>query len=86
MNPAINKEAQKEFQKTQKLFQQLEKQVNDLTEKKSKLEIELASPDIYSNADAFKKTETAYKDVMNQLQKATKQYEEVFEKIMSMEQ
>jgi ATP-binding cassette, subfamily F, member 3 len=85
-NTPINKEAQKELQKIQKQFQQLEKQVNDLTDKKAKLEMELASSEIYSNADAFKKTETAYKDVIAQLQKATNQYEEVFEKIMSLEQ
>jgi ATP-binding cassette, subfamily F, member 3 len=84
-NAPINKEAQKELQKIQKQFQQLEKQVNDLTDKKIKLELELASSEIYSNADAFKKTETAYKDVITQLQKATNQYEEVFEKIMSLE-
>jgi ATP-binding cassette, subfamily F, member 3 len=40
---------------------------------------------VYSNADAFKKTEADYKDVVKQLQKANSQYEEVFEKIMSLE-
>jgi ATP-binding cassette, subfamily F, member 3 len=84
-NTPINKEAQKELQKTQKLFQQLEKQVNELTAKKTKLELELSSPEVYSNADAFKKTEADYKDVVKQLQKANSQYEEVFEKIMSLE-
>ncbi|HEY0066703.1 MAG TPA: ABC-F family ATP-binding cassette domain-containing protein [Flavisolibacter sp.] len=83
--PVINKEVKKELQKQQKLFQQLEQQLADLGSKKTELEARLASPDTYANADEFKKTETAYRNVMLQLEKANKQYEEVFEKIMELE-
>lgn len=81
----INKEVKKELQKQQKLFQQLEQQLAELASKKTGLEARLASPDTYANPEEFKKTETAYRDVLLQLEKANKQYEEVFEKIMELE-
>ena len=81
----INKEAQKELQKQQKVFQQLEKQVNELTQMKNKLEADLASPDIYVKPEVFTKTEADYKEVMQKLKITTAQYEDVFEKIMSLE-
>ncbi|MDQ3550419.1 MAG: ATP-binding cassette domain-containing protein, partial [Bacteroidota bacterium] len=76
----INKEAQKELQKQQKVFQQLEKQVNELTQMKNKLEADLASPDIYEKPELFTKTEADYKEDMQKLKITTAQYEEVFEK------
>lgn len=81
----INKEAQKELQKQQKVFQQLEKQVNELTQMKNKLESDLASPDIYVKPEVFTKTEADYREVMQKLKITTAQYEDVFEKIMSLE-
>jgi ATP-binding cassette subfamily F protein 3 len=84
-NTPINKEAKKELQKQQKLFQQLEQQLADLASKKTELEARLAAPDTYANPEEFKKTETAYRNVLQQLEKANKQYEEVFEKIMELE-
>jgi ATP-binding cassette subfamily F protein 3 len=82
---AINKEAQKELQKQQKLFQQLEKQLADLNVQKAGLEAKLAAPDIYANPEEFKKTEASYKSITQQINTTTKQYEEVFEKIMELE-
>jgi len=82
---AINKEAQKELQKQQRLFQQLEKQLADLNKKKTELEARLAEPDTYSNPDEFKKTEAAYKKATQELETDNKEYEVVFEKLMELE-
>lgn len=76
----------KELQKQQKIFQKLEKDVADLNTQKEDLEAKLALPDIYSNGDDFKKTETAYKQVLAKLEAANKEYEIVFEKIISLEE
>lgn len=84
-NTPINKEAQKELQKQQKLFQQAEKKLADLNKEKERLELALAAPEIYSNADQFKKTETDYQSVLKQLTVANKEYEQVFEKMLSLD-
>ncbi|HEX2532478.1 MAG TPA: hypothetical protein VHK69_02015, partial [Chitinophagaceae bacterium] len=63
----------------------LEKTLADLNTKKADLEGKLASPDTYAQADAFRKTEVAYQQVLQQLEKANKDYETVFEKIMELE-
>jgi ATP-binding cassette subfamily F protein 3 len=76
----------KELQKQQKSFQQVEKRLTELNAKKAELESKLSSPDTYSNPSEFKKTETEYKDVSGQLEMANKQYEELFEKIMNLEE
>jgi ATP-binding cassette subfamily F protein 3 len=81
----INKESKKELQKQQRIFEQLEKQLADLNTEKAELEKKLAQPDIYSNGDSFKKTETAYNDIARQIETANKEYEKVFEKIMELE-
>ncbi len=83
----IDKSAlQKELQKQQKQFQKVEQQVAELNTKKQELEAKLAAPDIYANADKFKETEGAYKQVTQQLQAVNQQYEELFEKIMKLEE
>jgi ATP-binding cassette subfamily F protein 3 len=76
----------KELQKQQKRFQQLEKQIAELNGQKEELEIALAKPDIYANVVEFKKTETAYKEILNKLQAANKEYEVVFEKIIELDE
>lgn len=82
---AINKEAKKELQKQQRLFEGLEKSIADLNAKKADLELKLAHPDTYAQADDFRKTEAAYQSVLQQLAKANQEYETVFEKIMQLE-
>ena len=77
---------QNELKKQQKLFQKLEKDVAELTAKKEELEATLAHPDTYSNGVEFKKTEAAYKDVSVKFIAATKEYEIVFEKMISLDE
>ncbi|GAA4752514.1 ABC-F family ATP-binding cassette domain-containing protein [Flavisolibacter ginsenosidimutans] len=84
---AVNQSTvQAELKKQQKLFQKLEKDVAELTAKKDKLEAKLAHPDTYSNGEEFKKTEAAYKDVTTKLEAANKEYEIVFEKMISLDE
>jgi len=77
---------QKELQKQQKQFQKIEQQLSEFASKKTEMEARLASPETYSNADKFKETETAYKQVSQQWETANRQYEELFEKIMNLEE
>jgi ATP-binding cassette, subfamily F, member 3 len=82
---AINKEAKKELQKQQRLFEKLEKEIADLNRQKAELEVLLGSSEIYSDKQKFFDTENKYKQVSAQLGATSKTYEEVFEKILSLE-
>jgi ATP-binding cassette subfamily F protein 3 len=75
----------KELQRQQRLFKQLEEKIAQAQQKKSDLENQLASSDVYSDAGKFKTTEAAYKEVQQQLEQYNKEYEQVFEKIMELE-
>jgi ATP-binding cassette subfamily F protein 3 len=83
--PVINKEAKKELQKQQKLFQQLEQQIADLNKKKTELEASLIDPQIYSDKTKFLQAEASHQKAQAELNKLNAQYEEVFEKIVKME-
>ena len=85
-NTSPNKELQKELQKAQKLFQQLEDKIAKLNKEKIILESALASPEIYLEKQKFLIAENKYKENSNQLQKANQDYEKLFEKIMEMEE
>jgi ATP-binding cassette, subfamily F, member 3 len=84
-NTPVNKEAKKELQKQQKIFQQLEENISKLNQKREQLQQALGSPEIYSDKNKFLQTETDYKKAEEELKRLTKQYEEVFEKIMDLE-
>jgi ATP-binding cassette, subfamily F, member 3 len=76
----------KELQKQQKVFQQLEKKIAELAQKKEELELMLTKPEIYADKDAFKKTESGYRDALAKLEAANKEYEKVFEKIIELDE
>jgi ATP-binding cassette subfamily F protein 3 len=81
----INKEAKKELQRHQRLFQELEAKIAALTKQKSKLEASLADPATYSDKNKFVTAEADYKKTSDELSKANRQYEEVFDKIVELE-
>ena len=81
----INKEAKKELQKQQRLFQQLEEQIASLQKKKAELEAALTSPEIYSDKQKFTQAEANYKKAADDLLRMNKEYEIIFEKIMELE-
>jgi ATP-binding cassette, subfamily F, member 3 len=81
----INKDAKKELQRQQKLFQQLEEKLALAKNEKAKLEAALSSPDTYSDKQKFTQTESAHKHASNELAKIEKEYEAAFEKLMELE-
>ncbi|MEO5681473.1 MAG: ABC-F family ATP-binding cassette domain-containing protein [Chitinophagaceae bacterium] len=81
----INKEAKKELQKQQRVFQQLEADISRVTEKKAQLQASMALPETYSDKNKFMQAESDYKKNSSELERLNKQYEEVFEKIMALE-
>ncbi|HXB34767.1 MAG TPA: ABC-F family ATP-binding cassette domain-containing protein [Puia sp.] len=81
----INKEAKKELQRQQRLFQELETKIAALTKQKSQLEASLADPATYSDKNKFVTAETEYKKTSDELIKANRQYEQVFDKIVELE-
>jgi ATP-binding cassette subfamily F protein 3 len=85
VNAPINKEQKKELQKQQRLFQELEEKIASLTKQRTQLEASLADPSTYSDRNKFVEAELAYKKASEELEKANKQYEQVFEKIMELE-
>jgi ATP-binding cassette subfamily F protein 3 len=81
----INKEAKKELQRQQRLFRELEEKIAALSKQKDLLEASLADPSTYSDKNKFVATEAAYKKASDDLGKANRQYEQVFEKIVELE-
>ena len=84
-NAPVNKEAKKLLQKQQRLFQDLEQKIAALTRQKDSLGASLADPATYSDKNKFIKAESEYKKTSDELDKANRQYEQVFEKIMELE-
>ncbi len=82
---AINKEVKKEYQKQQRIFQQLEETIGELKQKRIQLEAALTDPAVYADKNRFIKAEADYKKTASELEKANNQYEQVFEKIISLE-
>ncbi|HXB08881.1 MAG TPA: ABC transporter C-terminal domain-containing protein, partial [Puia sp.] len=81
----VNKEAKKELQKQQRLFQELEQKIATLNRQKDVLEASLADPSTYSDKSKFVTAESDYKKASDELDKANRQYEQVFEKIVELE-
>ena len=82
---AIDKDAQKELQKTQRRFQQVEEKIASLNKQKVLLENSLSSPEVYSDKAKFAKAETDLKDIASQLVSVNAEYETVFEKLMQLQ-
>jgi len=81
----INKDAQKEYQKQKKLFEKTEADMNAASDRKAKLEGQLADPDIYGDRNRFLKIEQEHVAANKDFAAAQKFYEEAFEKMMEME-
>jgi ATP-binding cassette, subfamily F, member 3 len=83
--PQVNKGANKELQKTQRLFQQLEEKISKLTQQRKELETAMSLPETYSNTEKFVQTEKEYKKTDGELKQLNDEYEKVFETIMKLE-
>jgi len=81
----INKEAKKELHRQQRLFQELEAKIASLNKQRSQLEASLADPATYSDKNKFVTAEAEYKKTSDELIKANRDYEQVFDKIVELE-
>lgn len=84
-NTPVDREAKKDLQRLQRKFQQLEEQISKANGKKAELEQRLSDPSTYANQQTFAETEKSYKTISSELNMLNKNYEELFEKIMQME-
>ena len=82
----VSKEKKKEFQRTQKQFQQAEKELADATASQKELERKLADPQLYANREDFIKLESAYQKSLQTIQLLTENYEKLFEAMMRLEE
>jgi ATP-binding cassette subfamily F protein 3 len=82
---AINKEIKKELQKQQRLFQDLETQVDGLKNKLKGLEAALTDPGVYADKGRFLRAESEYEQARQALAKANHQFELAFEKVVDLE-
>lgn len=82
----VSKEKKKEFQRTQKQFQQAEKELADATASQKELERKLADPQLYANREDFIKLEAAYQKSLQTIQLLTENYEKLFEAMMRLEE
>ncbi|MDP4283428.1 MAG: ATP-binding cassette domain-containing protein [Bacteroidota bacterium] len=85
-NTSQNKEQEKELQKVKRSFQQLEEKISKLNLEKTRLEANLATPEIYLDKQKFSDTENRYQQNTTQLTQANLEYETLFEKIMELEE
>lgn len=81
----INKELKKELQKQQRIFQQLEEKLEQVKQQKRQLDDALALPETYADKSKFVQTETEHKRVSEELKRLEKEYEQVFEKLMELD-
>lgn len=81
----INKETKKELQRQQKIYQQAEEKIAQLTATLRKLEAGLASQEIYSDPKKFAETEKAHREAANELKQTNAVYEAAFEQIVALE-
>jgi ATP-binding cassette subfamily F protein 3 len=74
-----------EIQKQQRLFQKLEEEIAQLKRELNEAEKQLTLPETYGNKEGFAAAEQRYKHLTVKLNEANKRYEEVFEKILTLE-
>ncbi|MFL9483816.1 ABC-F family ATP-binding cassette domain-containing protein [Chitinophagaceae bacterium LWZ2-11] len=84
-NNNLDRDQKKELQRLQKQFQKLEEDIASLNKQKATIEADMANPNSYKDAANFSALESKYKTTQQQLGTANKQYEELFEKIMELE-
>ena len=81
----VNKEAKKQFQKQQKLVEQLEWDIKRLQQESDRLELQLSAPEIYADRQKFLVAESEYKKAALSLNVAKQQYDVALEKLIEME-
>ena len=80
------REFEKQLQKARKDFQQMEEKIAILNSEKQSLEKDLATPEIYLDKDKFLDIEMKYKNKCEAIAKANMVYENLFEKMIQLEE
>ncbi len=81
----ILNDQQKELQKLQKQFSKIETELERIKMEQKKIESNMAAPQIYADRNAFVKLENEYKTNGQTIASLTKEYENLFEKILERE-
>jgi ATP-binding cassette subfamily F protein 3 len=81
----VNKEAKKQFQKQQKLVEQLDGDIKRLQQESDRLELQLSAPEIYADRQKFLVAESEYKKAALSLNVAKQQYDVALERLIEME-
>jgi ATP-binding cassette subfamily F protein 3 len=82
----VHNERKKELQKQQKALQKMEESLEVAEQEKSRLELLLGSPDIYSDKQKFADTELKYKKQVQEVERLRKEYDDIFEKLIELEE
>lgn len=82
----INKEAKRQFQKQQKLVEQLDGDIKRLQQESDRLELQLSAPEIYADRQKFLVAESEYKRAALSLNVAKQQYDVALERLIEMEE
>ncbi|MEO6490867.1 MAG: ATP-binding cassette domain-containing protein [Ferruginibacter sp.] len=82
----VSPDQKKELTKIRNRVKELEEKLAVLKRSKSSLEASLADPEIYSDKNKFLKAESEYKKAVSEFEIANATFEEVFEKMMEMEE
>jgi ATP-binding cassette subfamily F protein 3 len=82
----LQQDRRRELQKQQKEFQKIEDQLAKAEDEKKALELEMASPDVYADKAKFSSVEKRYKDCVERLGIIQQQYDQVFEKMLDLEE
>ena len=84
-NTSIQKEKNKEEKKLRNQFNKLESDLEKINFDKSRLELSLADPSIYSDKNKFQETESQYNLLAAKAKELQVEYEKIFEQLMSFE-
>jgi ATP-binding cassette subfamily F protein 3 len=76
----------KEHQKHQKTIERLEGQLTKMNEEKAQFETQLGDPAFYADRDKFQHLDSQYRQHSAKLDALNKEYDEVFEKMMELEE
>jgi ATP-binding cassette subfamily F protein 3 len=85
-NQPINKELQKEFQRSQKAFEKLEAEVKQWEGKKLEAERLLSDPAVYADRGKFLEAEKQYAQIAEALEHLQSKYESAFELMVDLEE
>ncbi len=81
----IDKDLQKQIQKLQKAIAQIEHNIETLNKEKADIEMQMADPAIYADAEKLKSIEKAYHDKNALIRSMNKEYELAFNDLVALE-